>query len=463
MNWTHHSKLEFRKALRFVYRKPSELKIFLSDAIGLYLPEIAAPDDLDSLCYETIETAESKFLLDDLYRQFCQKSPRYRLPEALDAHKFADALKVDELNSETSADRVMLNTFNTFLQDFNLSENQSSLRDRLVELARDRALAPNWENEGNLTYLATYLCYSETLPAVFRGHCATYLTHTGHDPETLERKLPTAQIHPVELRNILVKIVTEEIELDDETEVEVWIYAVGERCDQNLLGLPKYYNERIKFGEIPQHVWDVNCDHFDGKIYPIVHYFLPRSGFDHTFETAKITPRQTLGAKHCVVLRTDRTRHPNLYAKEKLRSGWKNRWQQSTVNPQSLAREIFRETCCLDDDRLWDLFFDQDISAFFLNNCEALDTDDYSSVSELIECAVEAEAIALPVVLWSRNPDFKPALDEILDANTPIAEVPDRIRQLRCCRDPDAIGHHLALVWEDPHIPMPDSPQFSAT
>lgn len=77
MPWTQPQKTAFRKALLFAYRDHNALKIFLADAIGLSLDEVAAPGTLESAAFQVIDTAEAKGLLDGLHRKFCEANPHH--------------------------------------------------------------------------------------------------------------------------------------------------------------------------------------------------------------------------------------------------------------------------------------------------------------------------------------------------------------------------------------------------
>ena len=211
-----------------MYRKPSRLQMFVSDFLDWSLESIAAPDALGSLCHEVIEEAKSQVRLDDLYDEFCRENRRYRLPQAIAAQNFADAVELDRLNLQVPSERKILDAMNTLLTDARI-EHQGRLRDRLALFARDRSAPTTWKNDSNIAYVATYLHYYTDLAAEFRERCATYLQCQNLDPAALKSQLPPAPASRAgALRHILVKIDTEAIALDDTTEVQAWIYAVGD-------------------------------------------------------------------------------------------------------------------------------------------------------------------------------------------------------------------------------------------
>lgn len=438
------------------------------------------------------------------YRAFAistEKLERFRLAERLVAHELADELQLDELPlNELPLDELppddsrleprtpnrlvpdrltpdmqeIRRAIATMLQDFNLSDADGTLRDQLSQLSHDRPPATGWETVGNLAYVVTRLRQSEHLPQTFRDRCLTYLVRRGHDCEHLQRQLNLTQTQPsAQPCHILVKIESgEAIIFDNDTKVAVWIYAVADHYHPRQLSTPDYVNTQIPFGDIPQQVWQVCRQRIADGVYPTVHYFLPRLSFDCAFEMAVVTRRgKVLGGEHQVVLRTDLARHSSLRNQERLQTQWQNRWQQAQSTPQRLASDVFARVCCRDETTLFEQLENRGFSAFFLDNCDAINAEDYSTVGELIDVAVEDEAIALPIVLWSRHPQAEPSCGDIflqvLDKHTTITNVPERIRQLRagCFRctdpaDPAMIGAHLALIWEDPAIPMPEHAQL---
>jgi vWA-MoxR associated protein C-terminal domain len=69
-----------------------------------------------------------------------------------------------------------------------------------------------------------------------------------------------------------------------------------------------------------------------------------------------------------------------------------------------------------------------------------------------------SEEVALPIALWSREPDFQSQLVDVLDCL--VKTLPNRIHQERQTahksKGNPLLGHHLSLVWEDPKIVPPD-------
>lgn len=69
----------------------------------------------------------------------------------------------------------------------------------------------------------------------------------------------------------------------------------------------------------------------------------------------------------------------------------------------------------------------------------------------------------MPVTLWLRNNDFQNInceleLDKLLICK--MNELPEKVKQQRLKAFPEAnkqehIGHHLALLWEDPYLLPP--------
>ena len=333
-----------------------------------------------------------------------------------------------------------------------------SIRDRLSDFNGDRLpYKPEWEAEGNLIYFATSVLVRCNPSPEIERRLTEWLRSQDHDVEPLKRKLPDSETQPVApVTNILVKVNTDELPGDD-VKVEVWIYVVGDRAtyDPNSPPDPICRAEVMAFSEIPARVWDICDEDLPCDIYPIVHYFLPRSWFDYAFETTPLTGSQFFGGEHCVVIRTDLDKHPTLLKKKRRRSLWESRWRKAhEISPLS-TQDRFSVVSCSDEGALLDCVCSDETMALFLQDCGAINSDDFRTVGEFIDTAVEVQKKSLPMVLWSRAPDCNPQLDDVFPDDLEISMVnfPNHIRQMR--RERGGIGANLALVWEDPDILLP--------
>ena len=157
----------------------------------------------------------------------------------------------------------------------------------------------------------------------------------------------------------------------------------------------------------------------------------------------------------CVVIRTDLDKHPTLLKKKRRRSLWESRWRKAhEISPLS-TQDRFSVVSCSDEGALLDCVCSDETMALFLQDCGAINSDDFRTVGEFIDTAVEVQKKSLPMVLWSRAPDCNPQLDDVFPDDLEISMVnfPNHIRQMR--RERDGIGANLALVWEDPDILLP--------
>ncbi|MBL1112761.1 caspase family protein [Streptomyces sp. 110] len=73
----------------------------------------------------------------------------------------------------------------------------------------------------------------------------------------------------------------------------------------------------------------------------------------------------------------------------------------------------------------------------------------------------------VPVLIWHGEAEPSIAEDEIrelLGAERPLRSLPQRLRELRSDSDPYKSHHgsHMALLWDDPHRPLPDPLDLSA-
>ncbi len=400
------------------------------------------------------------------YRAFaisCRRLKLFGLEDRILAHEFCDGLGFENDDGET-----LTQPLGALLQTLDCG-SAGSIRDRLSAFSGDRPFIDNdWKTEGNLIYFVTSALVRCQLSPETKQRLAEWMRSQGHDVEQLKRKLAgseTQSAAPITSpTNILVKVNTDE-RPGDAVEVEVWIYAVGDQKTYNPNNPPDPIcrGELMAFSQIPKRVWDVSGDLPD-ETYPVVHYFLPRPWFDYAFEMSPVTRRQCLGGEHCVVLRTNLEQHPSLETTQKLRGHWKSCWARAHGDPQRDARKLFKRLSCADDKQLWDCLLKcDDTTALLLNDCDAFDNEDYSTVGEFIEVAVEEERKSLSMLLWSRASDCNPQLENVFPdgQKITIADVPDRIRKMR--REGDGIGVNLALVWEDPNILLPRVSQFEAS
>ena len=166
--------------------------------------------------------------------------------------------------------------------------------------------------------------------------------------------------------------------------------------------------------------------------------------------------KAVLGGEYPFVVRTNLKSHPISYY---YYDDWNEKWKQLMgVFESNTNDELKPVDCSLSE---WEVIEAlETIRAAILKNC--------NSVGDFFELI--SEETALPVALWSRNPQFQDNLNDVLDCI--VKTLPDRIRQERYTAHKSEIqqeqdtahesqiktmlGHHLSLVWEDPKIVPPD-------
>ena len=263
------------------------------------------------------------------------------------------------------------------------------------------------------------------------------------DREMKQKKTPTSNV----CQHLMVVVDPKETS-PNEFRVSLWQVSDRDTCDSHnpprrivsekilaISGLPSFIREYIrqKFRKAP---------------IPMIHLFVPRSLFDCDVE---MLPSNKLGAvlgsEYPFVIRTNLKTHPigyNYY------DDWNDKWEQIETVFNHTTCDIFQPVnCSLSEVDLVKQL--TSITAAMLHECD--------SVGELFDMI--SEETALPVAIWSRDPQFQANLKDMLDCV--VEKLHDRIRQERdTARQSNLeqkLGHHLSLVWEDPKT-VPTDMQF---
>ncbi len=181
------------------------------------------------------------------------------------------------------------------------------------------------------------------------------------------------------------------------------------------------------------------------KPTPTIHLFVPRMLFGDNFEMLPSSDLgAVLGSEYPFVVRTNLKTHPiGCYYYD----DWHEKWEQIEKAFENNTCEVAKFIDCSlpEEDLIPEL---EKTYAVILKNCDSV-----GSWFDLI-----AEETALPVALWSRDPQFQDQLANVCDCI--FKDLPDRIHQERKTAHKSKIkpllGDHLSLVWEDPKIVPPD-------
>ncbi len=200
-----------------------------------------------------------------------------------------------------------------------------------------------------------------------------------------------------------------------------------------------------------------NCEN-----YPEVHVFLPLELMHLGVEVWQLNPEPSrriacLGHEHVVVVRCANRYDGNYTKAPSWRRLWNNRQAQLR---QSLAQDVFVPG------------HDQDIDALIELLDDAVDDDRIIGL-HLTQAPIDTEAMCyelldsgLPLAIWPRenllNNAHTADLTALLAAsrleNLPQDVQHKRHETRRSKNTPDShIGHHLSLLWDNPHLVPPKS------
>ncbi|NET85709.1 MAG: hypothetical protein F6J94_28585 [Moorea sp. SIO1F2] len=183
---------------------------------------------------------------------------------------------------------------------------------------------------------------------------------------------------------------------------------------------------------------------------PRIAFFLPYKLLNYEIEKIKIPDNYDLiiplGIEYSVILRSLK-RFKNYRHQGK----WLKKWTQIQDNSQTICLSNF----ALSNFDSWqELYVD-------LEEREAIAVKLHQPPCEQILKVIDRTAI--PVTLWLRKNDFttincQDELEQLL--NCKINELPEKVKQQRLeafgkGNKEEHIGHHLALLWEDPYLLPP--------
>lgn len=321
-------------------------------------------------------------------------------------------------------------------------------QDQLIELSTDRAPALGWENEGRLVQFAmvlvdktgitwnTYHSLSNWVKDLC--HCNFPVLLERIKCELIKQKTPRSNI----CQHLMV--VVEQIETSI-NELRITMWAVEDRNICNPWPVTDE-EEILMMVELPAFIRNQIQKKFRRDPYPTIHLFLPRALFGSDIEMQPCGNRlgSVLGSEYPFIVRTNLNTHPIGW---RYYDDWTTKWGHIETNFDNLTCQIFKTVDCSRPEKkiIADL---EHTSIAILQN--------WDSVNDLF--GLIAEETALPVALWSRNPQFQDKLPDMLDCV--VGTLHDRIREERKTAHESSsenlLGHYLSLVWEDPIIVPPD-------
>ncbi|BAZ22803.1 peptidase S1 and S6 chymotrypsin/Hap [Kalymmatonema gypsitolerans NIES-4073] len=309
--------------------------------------------------------------------------------------------------------------------------------------------APGGWEEGKLVYFVMMLaCMKDTPPSVLE-ELQAWVDRCGHkypdlfvriDKEIREKKVLSSN----ECECVMVAV--EQVETStDQLRVSIWAVPNREAYKRQNPPRPLVREEVLSYQKLPAFLRDQIRQKLRKKPTPTIHLFVPRKLFGDDFEM--LTSNNlgaVLGSEYPFVVRTNLKTLPIV---QYYYDDWDEKWEQIEKAFKNKTCEVAKFIDCSRpaEDLIAEL---EETCAVILKNCDSV-----GSWFDLI-----AEETALPVALWSRNPQFQDQLAHVLDGI--VEKLPDRIHQERKTAHKSKIkpllGHHLSLVWEDPKIVPPD-------
>jgi vWA-MoxR associated protein C-terminal domain/vWA-MoxR associated protein middle region (VMAP-M) 1/Trypsin-like peptidase domain len=356
---------------------------------------------------------------------------------------------IQSLESCSDDDRRQLQMLiNSALRHCNPNGGDRPWQDQLIDLSTDRAPALGWENEGRLVQFAMMLVRMAGIRENTYYALKNWVKNVCHYDfnELLERIVCEMTQQRIPRSNICqhLMVVVEQIETSiDELRIAMW--AVEDRNIYNPW-LVTVEEESVTMAKLPAFIRYQIQKKFRKIPCPTIHLFLPRALFGSDIEMQPCGNRlgSVLGSEYSFIVRTNLKTHPIGW---RYYDDWSAKWEYLETTFNDLACHVFKTVdCSLSDKEIIEEI--EQTSIAVLQN--------WDSVNDLF--GLIAEETALPVALWSRNPQFQDELPDMLDCV--VRSLHDRIREKRetAHRSPSEslLGHHLSLVWEDPIIVPPD-------
>lgn len=386
-----------------------------------------------------------------------QKSKAYVIPtkELRPVLKRVDALCLHDVLMQSieecgSADekKNLQSNIDAALQRCNPNGGDRTWQDQLVDLSIDRAPPAGWETEGKLVQFAMMLARMDGTPRHTSKDIEAWVERCGFKFSELfvriDREMRQQKVRFSNVCEHLMVVVEPKETSTDQLRVTLWVVSDRETYNPNNPPLPLVSEESLAIAELPGFVRKQIRNKL-GKTFPTIHLFVPRTLFSYDVE---MQPSNTLGAvlgsEYPFVLRTNLKAHPigRFYHED-----WLEKWEQLEQSYDDKTDEVFKSLDCslLDQNLIEEL---KEIGAARLEKCD--------SVGEFFELI--ADETALPIALWSRDPQFQDRLADVLDCI--VKQLPHRIQRERVTafksKANPLLGHHLSLVWEDPKIVPPD-------
>ncbi|WDD36064.1 trypsin-like peptidase domain-containing protein (plasmid) [Nostoc sp. UHCC 0926] len=339
---------------------------------------------------------------------------------------------------------------NKALLDCNPQGSDRTWQQQLVDLSIDRPPPTGWETEGRLVYFVMMLALINGRPTSALEELKAWVERCGHKYSDLFVRFNDE----MKQKNVLASnececlmVAVEQVETStDELRVSLWAVPNRETYNADNPPMPLVPEKVVSRQELPVFVRDLIREKLNPEPTPTIHLFVPRKLFGENFEMLSASPMlgAVLGSEYPFVVRTNPWTHP---IGKHYKHEWHKKWKQlEEALEKKSGSEVKIIDCSQPPKNLISKI--KGIYAARLKECNSVD-----NLFDLI-----AETTALPVALWSRDPQFQKHLADVLKCT--VKDLPERIRQERekayNSDKKSLLGHHLSLVWEDPKIVPPD-------
>lgn len=320
---------------------------------------------------------------------------------------------------------------------------------QLIEIATDLPPQLGWGRMHPLTYFVVMLAWLEDTSSQVTDQLKVWVEAYGDDFDSclgrLTRAMKQQKISASDVCEHLLAVVDRVEGKQHEFELTLWKVLDSSKYQSNRPLPPLVQEQPCTLESLPKTIRSVVRKQL-GQVRPLIHLFLPRSLFGKGIEMLPSGRRSLLGSEYACILRTNPSSCPYVSIKF-YQDDWHQKWNTFQQARDQTVSETFEEVDCEqpEDDQLDAL---ETIHAAVLKNCEDVG-EWYDMVSE---------EWALPVVLWSRDPQYHDQLVSMFDGS--VKDLVDAILQVRAtayqARNIETLGHHLSLVLENPRLLPPE-------
>jgi len=320
---------------------------------------------------------------------------------------------------------------------------------QLIELSTDLPPRLGWEATHPLTYFAVMLAWMEDTPEHSFDRLKIWVEDRGDDFDKwlgrltgeMKKQKVTASNDCEHLLAVVDRVEGKQHELV----LTLWKVPHAKDYDPNRPSPPLVQEQSCSLEALPQIIRKTVRDQL-GRVRPLIHLFLPRSLFDKGIEMLPSGQRSLLGSEYPCILRTNPSSCPHISV-QFYQDDWHEKWTTFWEAGEQVALETFQEVDCQQpEDAVFAAL--EGIHAALLKNC--------AEVGEWLDMI--SEEWALPVALWSRDPQYQDQLEVVLSGK--VKALVDDILQARTVahreRNTETLSHHLSLVLEDPQLLPPD-------